>query len=145
MKKIVIMIVGIVLIITGTILIISDKKTTINKDRNEKKQFNYVCKKSSLDGVGITINDIYEFCYEDEIKNPIRKLVFKFRDKDGYKKTTMDFSKIGSEPDDIIYDDEKLIQEYVWYTMFYPQTSNQNLTDYLVQLASYNYTCSKES
>ena len=149
MKKNIIMIIGIILIVIGILLQLNYNKQT-NKENNEKnnnseKVINYSCEKKSDLNDRLTVYTSYKFDYDGEIRNPIRKLIFKFSEYGAYSTAKIDVSGFDYEPDNFVDNEKKMTKEYTWNVIYYKKEVNQSIDEYLKQLESFEYTCTKES
>ena len=154
----------IIIFLTGSILLITglfinynskdDKKEPSqnennkeNSDKEKEHQDNdrlilYSCKKQSDSGLGTIMDSLYEFGYDESIVNPIRKLVVTFDSYEKYKSIPMlDPDKTNDKPDEILYDDSKLTQTYIWKSMHNYDSENFDVNEYVKELESNGYNC----
>lgn len=142
-KYLIVLVVIAIIIITIGIIInfyTPTEEATPKESKVESKQ--YTCNLKS-GNEKVTLENIYEFTYEEDIKNYHKKFIVTYKDIQEYNEAFYDnFFNVSAKPDEIQTDDTKLQRIYIWNEAL-DYDKKEDVESYLKTIESYGYQCSE--
>ena len=135
--SLILLIISIIIITIGIVLFLNNNENLT--------EVNYYCYMKSGYSKTVIIENTYEFTYNQNVKNPIRKFTATYKDSNEYKEENYGkFFIENDKPDKVENDDKNLKRTYIWNNGLSFDRDKDTIDSYIKLIESKGYKCTKK-